>query len=496
MSRQITFSGKITKIEKPEYAHRVAGTQRMVYQFDLVHMPKIKAEDYLFCRVRACSADVPNRNGDCFPYDELKKAYVTFIGKGVFTDHNADSVNDMKGIILDAVFKETPEHGAWVELLLAVDKANKSLCRKIAKGQITDVSMGCIVREGVCSICGNICRGKQDEYGNVIDACAHLERKGADWNGRLIYEECRGVEFIEISFVTDGADVEALILDSNIVLAEELPTDVMNYVALNSQDELIVGQRRSASTKRINHSYTLVYELPTEIASSVFDLCRHASPENYWNVYEKIQQYPLNRAMYYLKGLSANRLADFEKLAESRNLTASVDYILSVTDGPLIEQLAEEYVQNYAVDLKDPTIVSSALAYVLGKFEELINEDNVGGEPLAVYDMNGIATSIVQDTVDQKLQVAASKKQPMLRKAASKKVKNLSELVAKQSLFITDSEYGFLDTPATVHTSLAVSPSITIVDWVEVLAEVGDSLKLAKIYQADIDRGISEIYTE
>src|SRR3982751_2063560 len=106
MSRQIIFSGKVLSIEKPQHSLRLAGSQRMVYQFDLVHMPKIKAEDYIFCRVRACTADVPNRNGDCFPYDELKKSYVSFIGKGVYTDHNADSVNDMKGIILDAVFKE------------------------------------------------------------------------------------------------------------------------------------------------------------------------------------------------------------------------------------------------------------------------------------------------------------------------------------------------------------------------------------------------------
>ena len=48
-------------------------------------------DNYLYYRNRAITADERNANGDIFPHDEIKKAYTTFIGKGIFYNHNPDS---------------------------------------------------------------------------------------------------------------------------------------------------------------------------------------------------------------------------------------------------------------------------------------------------------------------------------------------------------------------------------------------------------------------
>lgn len=492
--RKIEFSGKISKVERPSYQYRVAnsGTQKMVYSFDLKHMPKIDPNDYVFCRVRACSADVPNRNGDCFPYDELKKSYVTFLGRGVYQDHKADSVSDMRGLILDAAWKEDAEHGAWVELLLAVDKSYEDLCRKILKGQITDVSMGCMVREGICSVCGNVCRGEVDDWGND-DICEHIARfKGREFNGQPVYEMCRGVDFIEISFVTDGADVEAVVLDNNIVPTEELPETVAQYL---STANLPQKDRRVAShqiAEECSYANTLVRELPEQYSQLIFDMCTKASPENYWNEFGSIQEYTLRRAVYHLKQLGATRVLDINTMAIKKLKIASQELILTEEHAPEIQSLLEEYLQNYASNYKDPSLPGEAVAYALGKFQDDISTES--GQPIGIYDVGGLASGIVQDLIEAKILAFADRKDRKRRRSAGAKVTNLSKLKPNQAVTVTDSEYGFTADIATVHSSLAVSPGIDDVEWVELLVEIGDGLKIAKIYQADIDEGVSEIH--
>lgn len=491
--RTFTFSGKITKIESPSYGNRVAASQRTVYEFDMMHLPKIKASEYIFIRVRACSSDVPNKNGDCFPYDELKATYSTFLGKGVYQDHQADSIDDMRGLILDAVFKEDPVHGSWVELLLAIDKSNRALCRKILKGQITDVSMGCVVREGICSICGNVCRGAQDEYGRPTDQCVHLERKGSDWNGQPVYEMCRGVEFIEISLVTDGADPEALILDANIEPSSELPDDLLS--ALDGEEASNIfrrsnnqGRVKVANTDFNKYSNYLVRELPTTESQGVFEMCRTASPERYWTVYQDLQEYPLRRAVHYLKTLIGDRSKELDAICSTRNMSAAIEQILMPADVPTLQELADDYLTQSLVDNpNDPSVLTYAVAYVLGRYEEILNHKN--DDPVTIFDINGIATSVVQDAIeDYKRKIARTKQS--IRTAAKKKVTKLKTLKADQDVLISDSEYGFTDIDGVVHSASNSD------EWIQVMAEIGDSYKLVTIYQSDVDSGIAIVYIQ
>lgn len=297
--RKVQVSAKLEYVPT-NFNNRTASrtSTRMVYSWDLANMP-IDPEDFLFCRVRACSADVPNRNADAFPYDELKQAYPTFINQGVYQDHKTDSVDDMRGIILDAVWKEADQSleggSAWVELLIAIDKGYEDLCRKVMKGAITDVSMGCSVQEGHCSICGNVCRGATDSFGNVTDMCDHIKyNKGETYNGKLVYENCYGVNFLEISAVTDGADTEALILDKNIQIEAVAPDHIKLKSAKPQQGNL----RKVANTEN-THEDTLVKDLPTDVCENVFNACKKASL-NYWTLFSAVQEFTFKQAKHHI----------------------------------------------------------------------------------------------------------------------------------------------------------------------------------------------------
>lgn len=146
-----------------------------------------------------------NDNGDFFSEEELKKCYKSFIGKSVFVDHQNENVEAARGIIVDAVWND---RGKFVELLKAVDKkAYPELARGIEMSYITDTSMGCRCGSSICSICGN-------KAVTEDDFCDHiLYYKGSTYNGLPVFEDNRDVEFFEDSFVTQGADPQAKILE-------------------------------------------------------------------------------------------------------------------------------------------------------------------------------------------------------------------------------------------------------------------------------------------
>jgi len=194
-----------------------------------------KAEDFLYVRNRAISSGnvidhkdgtaelIPinefyknftryanacrgsNDNGDFFSDEELRRCYKTFIGKAVFVDHDNENVEKARGIILDAVYNPK---GKFVELLKAVDKkAYPELARAIEMSYVTSTSMGCRCEYSICSICHHKSRSEEDY-------CDHIKNyKAAMFNGLPVWEDNYGVEFVEDSFVTIGADPDAKVLE-------------------------------------------------------------------------------------------------------------------------------------------------------------------------------------------------------------------------------------------------------------------------------------------
>ena len=181
--------------------------------------------EFHYYRVIAMHGDVANDNGDMFRWGSIedqtlpelmrnddtlgKRVYETFIGRGNFKNHQNDDVSKAVGIILDVVPNRS---GKFIEALLAVDaKKDGDLVRSIDKGYVNAVSMGARVAYSICSICDNIAKN-ENEY------CDHIKfNKGGrlyiDGSFHEVYEDNRGVNFIELSWVTVPADRHAIMLE-------------------------------------------------------------------------------------------------------------------------------------------------------------------------------------------------------------------------------------------------------------------------------------------
>ena len=186
---------------------------------------KYDPENFVYFRCRAITADVPNKNGDYFPEEEIIKSYKTFINVGVYKDHDADSVNKAVGKILWADY--IPE-GKYVELIGCIDKKlDPDLARRVQMGIIDSCSMGCVVKEAECSICHNIAK-------NPSQLCKHMHPtygiKGSiDSNGNIVYEINRGIQFTELSLVTVPADSTAKLFEVVAMKKSDNRFSILNY---------------------------------------------------------------------------------------------------------------------------------------------------------------------------------------------------------------------------------------------------------------------------
>lgn len=156
-----------------------------------------------------------NSNRDIFPSHELKLAYKNWVGRPLCLDHQSQSVDKIRGVIVDTVYDE-PRHR--VITLCALDKKNyPDLADKVASGVSKDVSMGTAVSLAVCSDCGQAARTERE-------FCQHMRSKSC-------YGEINvGLNPIELSLVVNGADKKAKIkhvIASDVSKAAELLTDYL-----------------------------------------------------------------------------------------------------------------------------------------------------------------------------------------------------------------------------------------------------------------------------
>lgn len=192
-----------------------------------------KHPNALWIRVKAIEADNENDNGDYFSRDEIAKAYKTFEGVPVFTNHENQKVENAKGKVVLAEWDD--DEGAVYCTMFIDREANPSLCRAIEEGYVTDVSMGTQVDYSICSICGNQSH-TADNY------CSHVKTmKGRMIEGKKVYEENYGLKFIELSVVTDGACKDCTIrevLDPDEYLAatQELAVAAKAYREIKTAD--------------------------------------------------------------------------------------------------------------------------------------------------------------------------------------------------------------------------------------------------------------------
>lgn len=211
-------------------------------QLESIKVIKLDPERYMYIRNRSISALEtwgPNRNGDGFPREDIKKAHHTFINSRVSVDHKDDII---VGMVLDSYFvspvvEMTDEgiikKGDYIENILALDKKAlesykpdgvNSLLKLIEIGLVKDTSMGAIVGYSICSVptCMNIAK-EESEYCEHIKSQKNQVIKIAGLLDVQVYEICKELTFFEDSIIVpvdlggkaggEGADPTAKILE-------------------------------------------------------------------------------------------------------------------------------------------------------------------------------------------------------------------------------------------------------------------------------------------
>lgn len=135
-----------------------------------------------------------NANNDIFPEEELVKAHKEWVRRPLCLDHRSDSVDFIRGIIIDTYYDYPRKR---VVALCALDKKNyPDLAHKVRTLTTTAVSMGTAVGRAICSDCGTVARAERD-------FCQHMRSKSC-------YGEINvDLKPIELSIVVNGADPKA-----------------------------------------------------------------------------------------------------------------------------------------------------------------------------------------------------------------------------------------------------------------------------------------------
>lgn len=166
----------------------------------------------LYCfSVVLCDNDI-DRETEQFDRRTLEELAGLFVGKTGICDHEASSKNQQARIYEANVEEIKGKTNALGEPYCALvakaymvrTESNKDLILEIEAGIKKEVSVGCNVREKVCSICQ---KGRED------GGCEHI--KGKRYGGRLCYTILRGAQdAYEWSFVAVPAQRSAGVIKS------------------------------------------------------------------------------------------------------------------------------------------------------------------------------------------------------------------------------------------------------------------------------------------
>jgi len=178
-----------------------------------------------------------NNNRDIFPEAELKVAYKNWVGRPLCLDHQSQSVDKIRGVIVDTVYDDKRKR---VIALCALDQKNyPDLADKVRTGVATNVSMGTAVGKAVCteSGCHTVARTERD-------FCQHMRAKSC--YGEINME----LSPIELSLVVSGADPQAKvkhIIASDVEKAAEMLTD---YLQIKEASDTGVSTQDLESVKK------------------------------------------------------------------------------------------------------------------------------------------------------------------------------------------------------------------------------------------------------
>jgi len=165
--------------------------------------------DYVIAEVPVVTVDIPNRNLDCFVFEEVSRwspilgrmVYQSFIGKPTFANHDNKDPRKAKGVNFDAVLRKVGRIYK-IFVLSGFDRTkDPALADKIHRQILNRFSMGAFVDTALCSV-------HERPVGPPPAVCCSSQ-KGDIVNGVLRYDICLGVNYVENSSVEDPADIFA-----------------------------------------------------------------------------------------------------------------------------------------------------------------------------------------------------------------------------------------------------------------------------------------------
>jgi hypothetical protein len=206
----------------------------------------VETEDNGYLIKPACN-DLVNNNGNAWTNEVLLSTFRTFVGGENYLEHCQIPALS-KGKILDAVlrpltYKDKEGRTAdifYTDILVATDRKHDRLVKKIAGGELTTMSMGCLADFVTCSRCGKV-------LGDNMPNCKHLdnellarfvdkkgiERVVAELCGRTIVGkdgkrvgDSKSMRFIEASWVEHPAFYGAVLNH----YVSDLPKSAMNIL--------------------------------------------------------------------------------------------------------------------------------------------------------------------------------------------------------------------------------------------------------------------------
>jgi hypothetical protein len=173
--------------------------------------------DYIIVPVPIITVDIPNRNLQAFPNEEVTSwntdagriVYQTFIGKPLFLNHDNEDEKKSKGIILDSIMKYIPKYDVWkiIELTAWDRTKDKDVANHILKDSKSEYSMGSMVRTFIEYPTGKKVKPK--------DSRGYINKEG-----KLVYHICLNSCFFETSLITEkegAADCTAINTQDEII---------------------------------------------------------------------------------------------------------------------------------------------------------------------------------------------------------------------------------------------------------------------------------------
>lgn len=175
--------------------------------------------DYVAVPVGIVTSDVPNRNTQGFSAKTLlswdtnqkRRRYETFIGAPTHVEHVNSDCTQAKGVVLDASIVKMPEYGLLKVLtLLGFDRTkDPALVREILSSNSNSFSMGAVTSHFFCSLCGKVLGPGVTRTCTCPGDYTRMSTYGSIQKGRLHYLLAADPVFIEVSRVSDPADIAA-----------------------------------------------------------------------------------------------------------------------------------------------------------------------------------------------------------------------------------------------------------------------------------------------